>query len=211
MRINTEHEFVFVSTPKAGTHTIYEMLNKHYARGLREYGFHANQIPEEYKHYFRWTVCRNPYTRAVSLWWSGCRLHSPDRYGFRRGCGTVSDFGVFIEWLSRTPQKQRNREPLMKSQTEWMKIAQPIKALHLETLQEEITNLPFWKPGIQLSKLNTTTQKIKDQEKEEGRKIECPHWKELCENKRVQEAVIRWAGEDFEKFGYSIRIDDYEG
>src|SRR3972149_1265346 len=126
MRISTRYEFVYISTPKAGTHTIYNVLAEHFAEGLRGQGCHENQIPKEFKDYFRWTVSRNPYTRAVSLWWSACRLHTEDHYRFRARCGAPDNFTKFIVWLAGTSWEERTEEPLMQSQTQWIQPADPV-------------------------------------------------------------------------------------
>ncbi len=207
MRISTKYKFVYISTPKVCTHSIYSVLSEHYFEGLIENGLHEVRIPAEYQSYFRWTVCRNPYTRAVSLWWSACRLHPPDIYGFRKGCGAVDDFRRFVVWLSRVRAEDREREPLMMNQTEWLESVEPITAVHVERLEEEISKLDFWKPGIVVPQLNTTTEKIETQSKEEGRSIERPPWKELYRNKEAREAILLWAGEDFIRFRYSTEVE----
>ena len=83
MRVSTRHKFVYISTPKACTHTVYEILRKHYSQGLLELAFHSTVIPDKYRDYFRWTIVRNPYSRAVSLWWSACRSSLRPAGGFR--------------------------------------------------------------------------------------------------------------------------------
>ena len=206
MRINTKHRFVFISMPKVCTHTIYKMLDEYYADGLIEKGFHEVDIPEQYSRFFRWTVCRNPFARAVSLWWSGCRCHTPDIYGFRKGCGSADDFTTFVRWLSHTPVEARQREPLMLSQGERVYGLEPIVAVHLEHLERELTKLPFWKPGTKIKRLNTTEQKIKDQEREEQSVIAKPPWQEFYSDPLAREAVLKWSWVDFERFGYSTEI-----
>jgi len=206
MRVNKKYKFVFISTPKAGTHTIYKVLKDHYSEGLLEIGFHYTEVPPPYQDYFRWTVCRNPYSRAVSLWWSGCKLAALDQYGFRKGCGAKDDFTQFIVWLASTSSKEKEPEPLMKCQTEWLAPAEPIHAIHLENLEEEIKQLPFWKEGIKLPWLNTTSQKIESQMKNKGQTIIRPPWWKMYKEEEAIEAVIQWAGDDFENFGYSEEI-----
>ena len=205
MRISTRHKFIYVSTPKCCTFTVYDILNKHYSQGLIENGFHVNIIPKQFRRFFRWTVVRNPFTRAVSLWWSGCRLHDPDHYGFRKGCGAVNDFTKFIVWLSQV-DKNKKRDPLMMSQSEWHRPANPLYTVKLENLEAELQELPFWKPGIVIPKHNTTDEKIRDQSVVEGRAITRPHWKELYKDRVAVDAVIRWAEDDFKNFGYSAEI-----
>ena len=206
MRISTKHQFIFISTPKACTHSIYQVLKEHYSEGLIEHGFHENSIPPAFRKFFRWTVVRNPYTRAVSLWWSACRLHPPDIYGFRKGCGAADDFTRFITWLSNTSPEERRPQPLMMTQAEWLRPCEPIRALHLESLQEELSKLVFWEPDIKLPRINTTDEKIIVQSREEGRPIKKPPWRELYKDGKAQEAVLKWAEEDFNRFGYPMGL-----
>jgi len=202
MRVSTKHKFVFVSTMKAGTHTIYRILDEHYAAGLHKRAFHSNEIPAKFAGFYRWTMCRNPYTRAISLWWSGCRLAHKDQYHFREKCGAVDDFTRFIEWLAGTSDKDRQHEPLMLNQTQWLAPAEPIHAVKIEDAAAELPKLPFWKDGIVIPQLNTTAQKIVDQEEREGGKIMRPPDAELL-TRRARDAVLRWAAPDFKRFGYT--------
>ncbi len=206
MRISKSHHFVYISTPKACTHSIYRILEEHYAEGLMKRGFHDTHVPKAYLLYYRWTVCRNPYTRAVSLWWSGCRLAHLDQYRFRQRCGAVDDFARFLTWLACTKPEERRHEPLMMNQTEWLKRVEPIAALQMERLNEELPKLHFWKPGITIPRLNTTEEKVKDQEQREGHTIVRPSHRELYESERARLALMRWAEPDFERFGYSREV-----
>lgn len=204
MRINTKHKFVFISTPKAGTHTIYKILETHFREGLSLGGdFHCNRITGKPREWFRWTCVRNPYSRVVSLWWSTCRCHSPDIYGAIRGCGAQDDFNKFVAWLAATTKDQRKREPLLMNQADWLSPVMPIYVVHIEQLQEELATLPFWKSGIEVPRLNTSSQKIRAQSEEEGREIPRPSWQELCSDPGIQQVIQTWAQRDFEIFGYS--------
>ena len=94
----------------------------------------------------------------------------------------------------------------MMSQTAWLQSVEPIKILHLERLEEELPQLPFWKPGIKIPQLNTTTEKIEAQSKQEDEVVEKPPWQEMYQDMAAQEAVLRWASEDFERFGYEREL-----
>ena len=207
MRVSVPHRFVYLSTPKAGTHTICKLLEEFFPKGLMENGLHNVNIPSCYARYSRWTVVRNPYSRAVSLWWSACRLCPEDIYGFRKGCGAAEDFRKFILWLASTPMADRFQEPLMLSQAEWLRPVEPVLAIHLEQLEEGLASLPFWRDGIMIPKLNTTTEKILAQSRKEQRTILRPRWQDYCRSQQIQDAVMEWAGEDFERFGYSVEVE----
>ena len=203
MRINKKLKFVFVSTPKAGTHTIYKILDEHFSHGLLQAGFHNNRIVNSYQEYFRWTVVRNPFTRAASIWWSACRLAHKDQYGFRKKSKGQYNFTKFVKWMASVSNDDKHKEPMLKNQTTWLAPAQPIHIIHLEKLEEELKQLPFWKNGIKIDQLNTTTEKIEEQSKLEGSKIIRPSVRELYyENYEAIDAVLKWAEPDFNKFGY---------
>ncbi len=205
MRIQNKDKFVFISTPKACTHTIYNILEEHYSEGLSKAGFHNNKVRPQHKDYYRWTVVRNPFERAVSIWWSGCRLAHLDQYKFRKESGTQYDFTKFIIWLADVPKEKRWFEPLMMNQSEWLDPAEPIQALHLENLEKELPQLSFWKEGIDIPQLNTTTEKIEVQSEAEGQTIVRPSMSELYKDEEAFEAVLKWAGPDFDRFGYLKR------
>ena len=98
------------------------------------------------------------------------------------------------------------REPLMQNQSTWLAPAEPIETVRLEILKKDLPKLPFWKSEIEIPKLNTTTEKIETQEKLEGKAIVRPAWWKLYEDREAFEAILEWAGSDFERFGYSKDI-----
>ena len=74
MIISEKNNYVFVSTPKTGSHTMFKILQEQYD-GVRYgpsngYNFHEWVTPVQYKNYFHFSTVRNPYTRFVALWWS---------------------------------------------------------------------------------------------------------------------------------------------
>jgi hypothetical protein len=182
------------------------MFEDYYKRGLVRVGFHENQIPRQFRNYFRFSCVRNPYTRAVSLWWSACRLHPPDSYGFREGCGSHDDFTRFIVWLAGTDLEDRH--PLMMNQVQWLAPCEPIHVVHTENLRQELKQLRFWLRGTKLVRKNTTDEKIEAESRAEGQRIRKPDWRELYRDREAREAVLRWAGEDFERFGYSPALEE---
>lgn len=205
MRISKQHFFVFISTPKCGTHTIYQMLRDRFPEGLKNHGLHNTRIPQAYRDWPRWTVVRNPFSRAVSLWWSTCRCHPQDRYGAIRGCGAMDDFPRFARWLASL-RGNTPHDPLFLSQSEWLEPVQPIQALHLEHLGNELKRMLWWKEGVELPQINTTKEKIKAQSEAEGIDIQRLTWLELCRDEAVQEDIRAWAGLDFHQFGYPLQV-----
>ena len=202
MRINKKLEFVFVSTPKACTHTIYKILKKYYSDGLLEAGFHNNRIVDGYQEYFRWTVVRNPFSRAISIWWSACRLAHLDQYKFRARSDAQYDFPKFVKWMANVSQNERDKEPLLRNQSDWLEPVQPINFVHMEMLEQELEHLPFWKKGIEINCLNTTDEKITTQSELEGINIDRPSLMEFYKDQETIDSIVKWAQPDFEQFGY---------
>jgi Sulfotransferase family. len=68
-------DWLFISTMKCATNSLYAALpGARYGRG-----FHSRPAKGERIRPLQWTVVRNPYDRAVSIWASTC-LREGDRY-----------------------------------------------------------------------------------------------------------------------------------
>jgi len=181
---NDEHEYVFVSTMKCGTHTMYELLKG--LGGRRVGGFHTCDPRLIPLGYFVFTVCRNPFTRAVSIWWSTCVRD--DRYRFRRFMPDWKSFECFAECLLRF----KNKPPhiLLATQTKWHGPVVFDRYLKLENLEPEFNALPFVQDHVVLPRLNTSTYK--------------DYWEAYTPD--AIEMVREWGKEDFEKFGYTTEF-----
>ncbi len=209
MRASKEHNFLFVSSPKCGTITFYNLLERAFGASRVGCGFHANMVPEECKDLYRWTITRNPYERAVSLWWSAVHLHDSDSYGLAKGCGSSTNFVQFVEWVAGLTIEKKSRlgllsQAFLNSQSEHLRNAGPFAVvLRLESINQEVLHLPFWKRGIQILEKNTT------REKQDAHSIECRDrlsWWDFYQDTRALNAVNSWLGEDFEGFGYTMEI-----
>lgn len=77
--INHEHEFIYVRTAKTASTSLIRALNCHWDLDFRYYwNYDEHHQPldfikihiseEKYNKYFKWSVTRNPYDRAVSIW-----------------------------------------------------------------------------------------------------------------------------------------------
>ena len=70
MRVSNVQRFVFVNSPRAGSHSLHNLIDTHWGGftvSPEHHETYAN-CPEEYRNWFSWTVVRDPYERAVSAW-----------------------------------------------------------------------------------------------------------------------------------------------
>lgn len=67
MIISDKRKYAFVSIPKTGTHTMYEVLTTQFD-GERYGGYHHNCLPESAEGYFRFCTVRSPYSKFASAW-----------------------------------------------------------------------------------------------------------------------------------------------
>lgn len=181
MIICREHKFVFISTPKGGTHSMYCMLLNRFDC-QRVGGFHNRRIPPAIarQKFFVFTTVRNPYTRAVSGW-----AHAVDReprfFPVVRGARSFS-FLDFLKWLQTT----KDKNGLTQTQSRWLKRVPYDRFLKLEQLEEQFMTLPFAKGQFTFPKLNTSHIKASD-----------------CLNDETAALIEKWASADFDNFGYS--------
>ncbi|HET6442542.1 MAG TPA: hypothetical protein VFH53_09210 [Phycisphaerae bacterium] len=189
MIVSKARKFCFVSTPKCGTNSLYAVLQAAFVGVRQPPGFHRNTIPAGARGLFRWTVVRNPFARAVSIWWS--TVKNPKNRRVARAellkAKGRDDLEAFMEWILEGPAESLARRCLRQNMTDWLRPAEPFQAvLHLERLEQEVLELPFWKP-VPLPHLNRS----------DGR----PPWRTFITS-RARDLVLAWAGEDFERFGY---------
>ncbi len=195
MIISQELKYAFVSTVKGGTNSLYQILTEHY-QGRRYGGFHHNDVREIPADWHLFTTCRNPYTRAVSTWFSTC-MRKEDRYYFRQMCPNPDSFEVFAEWASLM-QSQLHRmnelqQLLLMTQTQRHQGIQYDSILRMEHLLSDFSRLPFVDSNIpEFPIINPT----RNQRGTVG---------EYMTTRAIQ-AVQKWMAPDFEKYGYSIEF-----
>ena len=192
MIVSARHKFCFVSTPKCGTNSLYAVLEERFGGVRQRPGFHRNIVPKSAAGFFRWTVVRNPFARAVSNWWSTVKNPANRRVALAelRTVKGQTDFEVFMEWMIEGPAESLACRCLRQNMTDWLRPAEPFQAvLHLERLEEEVLDLPFWKPAP-----------LPHQNRSDGRSP----WRTFITEK-ARDLVLVWAGPDFERFGYETR------
>jgi len=207
MMISTSCRCVYVAVPKCGSQAIYAWLERH-CDGERYGQVNEQVVPTWARNYYRWTVVRNPYARAVSLWWSTTqREQTIDRYGFRACCPEPDNLAVFINWICDMRDQTRagrqvavNHDPLSRTMDEQLRPAKPFKRrLQLQNLWPELLTLPWLSEEARSNQVGRVNQTAHLR----------PPVKDIYESTRgAIEAVIRWAPEDFAQFGY--RLDSWE-
>ena len=184
--------FVFASVTKCATMTMFPVLEEHYGGFRHGDKPHHRFIQPWCRDYFTFSVCRNPYDRAVSLWWSTTqRLNDDDtqsdRYKFRLRCPGCDDFATFIQWLASA--RHTTSLELVTTQAGWLAGLRIDQYLRFEHLDADFKTLPFYNgtPEV-LPQINATIHDRKP-------------WQEYMTPESV--AVIDdYYGCDFDKFGY---------
>jgi len=177
--------------PRCGTHTLLRVLSQRYQgrqivaewrAGVRD--IHANVVPSEYEDYFRWTCCRNPYTRVASaFWYLRNRRKSMPKH---RDWPCLWDFEAFCHCIVDRLNQPR-RGPLWPM---WQQLGdQRIdRIIRVEHFLDDYMTLPFWRGEMTLPRLG------KSKPKKPLKGILTPQCVDL---------IQQWAGPDFGRFGYS--------
>ena len=195
MVISDEYKYVFISTPKTGTHTFYKMLPEEFAGKRQQGAYHRRDLPRKIEGYTVFSTVRNPYERLVALWNS--LLHTkPDPHAYRDTWLSVvkrDDFLTFCKYVAanhhRIEMNPDLRMPnLLVPQNRWYRgMPADVIPLHLENLDEEFHALPF------VDKRVTIPHELKRDH---------ASWDEIKTDELIHYANI-WAGDDFERFGYA--------
>lgn len=181
MVVLPDRELVYVSVPKAGTHTMFDLLVKRFGGLLMSGPFHGKVPPGEFRAFLRFSVVRNPYTRAVSAWF---HLTQREPYcGLWRQRVGGGDFERFTEYLAAGEFPPVRGNVVCFSQAEWLRDAGVRVVLHLERLAEELYCVGLG--GVMVPHLFVAEGAYE------------PTW-----TAAAREAVQQWAREDFERYGY---------
>lgn len=184
-------DFIFISTMKCATYTMFEVLSQY--GGERKGGPHErpyNLVNSKNK--FSFSICRNPYSRAVSIWWYACLPHLENipvntrNLDFRKLVRDYTNFEPFALWLNSS----QRTGGLTNTQEEWLKGMNIDKYLHIENLQTEFLSLPFVNVAPKKWPILNQTRNVRK------------HYSEYLTPKAIK-AIQEWAKEDFIKFGYS--------
>jgi hypothetical protein len=191
MVIGKQHKFVFIMVPKTASQSMRFWLIDNYGGDMPRGQSHERNIPQRCKDWFTFCCVRNPYDRAISLWFSAVYEEPKDAYGFRRGCGS-SELTPFLRWLAQSPGSTR-RHVLAQPQHIFLRPVATDLVLRYENLQTEINQLPFH----DASSAPLPSRNV--------RKTRRPPWESYYDPERT-ELVQAWAKEDFTNYGYPLEI-----
>lgn len=196
MIISHEYKFVFMCIPKTATMMMEQILKPYggvYKTGGR-WARHPNDVPKNCKDYFTFCTARNPYSRAISLWFSAMDFSSTrDRYGVSAACGGSTELLPFLRMIN-TPKGfgAFGGLPLV-SMSNFLCSNRIDHTMKFENLAQEVAALPFWKGDPPVFRDNVRGHLR-------------PHWSKYCQNNEVVKLIQQWADNDFDRFGYSRDI-----
>ena len=184
-----DNSWLFVSTPKCATHSMYAALAE--LGGVRVGSFHATPSRGDvHRGTYVFSVCRHPLSRAVSLWRYLDAKASDNNHAVyeevRQHCGAPVDFPGFVRWLVSTPTRDFNRQAIVLTQSAWHSRKVVTRFLRLESLAQDFEGLPFDTDGVLPHRLNATPRRP---------------WQDYHTPETVG-MLATWAADDFARFGY---------
>ena len=190
MIVSHKHKFVFAEIPKNASRVIGEMLIKHY-KGKRydvvpfshpKIGFYEktrHSVSLEWPDYFYFGVSRNPYDRAISIYRHICLHGVPEGYTFEKFSATY----LSGDWVCN-----HAHACMVFNQVDFEKNVKPFDCvLKFDELAVDLVSLPFVDKKIDLPKMK--------------RSVRYRNYSDYYTD-FSKKAVMSWASEDFERFGY---------
>jgi len=142
---------------KCATNTMYEVLD---GLGWKEVAEGVHPRPTEQMADVHFTICRNPYDRAVSIWASTC-LRNGDRYNavnkIKSEGGNPEKFEDFVKHCLLTEKNWTPHNWLFSNQMDWSNSTVIDAWVHIENLKQELE--AFTGPLEKLPKVNTSKHK----------------------------------------------------
>lgn len=147
-------KFVYVAIPKTGTRSVYELCLNQYSCHI--YKEHWNIIPDEYKNYYAFITVRNPYDRAVSMWYFVINSIGSTKSHIKFKEGVPS--GSFVDFMKFLIVERKNNleNPFFRTQAEYLKPNRFDMILEMEKLGNDFNKLPFLHHEEELKHLNKT-------------------------------------------------------
>ena len=137
MRVSNVHRFVFVNSPRAGSHSLHNLIDTHWGGFTISDEHHEvyATCPEEYRDYFSWTVVRDPYERMISVWHKDQQHKRP----------ALSLSGFVREWIEHAEMAREDvlRSPYRYALPQLERAAGVDLVLRLEDLPLAFQRLPW--------------------------------------------------------------------
>lgn len=214
MVINRERRWVYLGPPKTGSTTLTYLLtdgddwnnrrplSRRIFGGLKYAGQHAMDIPDECRDYLVFASVRNPYSRAVSLWWQW-NIQSE-----RTREHSASSFEEFLEallgWQENTDAESVPGNGFYHfTLNRWFKwVPRVHRYIRQEALAEDLNRLGLAEPVV--APLQNSAPDFRSSMF--GSRVP-GDWMRFCTPKAV-DLIRQWACEDFENLGYSADLTE---
>lgn len=184
-------DYVFISVPKAGTHTMYWILKNHFGGKQQKGAYHQKNVPKAHRKKFLFTMVRNPYARAVSAWTSLTKTDPRYKKAWVKQAGGP-DFESFMRLIAINRPKTRLPGIIAPiPMHEWIGGIKFDKIIKIENLANDIHTLPFIKDAE-----FKIPQLLKRTDKDE--------YEKYLDDKTIP-LIHKWAKTDFKDFGYKKR------
>jgi len=201
MIFSNDPNFIYLDTPKCASRSMATHLTTYYGAAWNGMGRHRPRFPKSFLGHFVFSTVRNPYSRAVSCWYE--ILNRNPYCGFwRTALGLEGlDCGSFWRWYEKMSFGPPNLpgDIVLVSQMEFLSRATrwPDVVLRMESLDAEAREkLPWWVDNGPIERIvNPQGNGI----------VAIPGYGDWREHMTDEIAVIvqEWAGDAFERFGYS--------
>jgi hypothetical protein len=194
MIVSEKHKFIFIDIPKAGTHSVENILLPLYDAeriGIRR---SDADIPPWYRRlgYYVFGVVRNPFSRTLSAWWHLC-FREPYYKDWRPIIGSCEIID-FVKWLAKDNIPYVPGNVVLTPQCVYEDVAGGFDAaIHLENIDKEIQALPFWKGPNHIPRL------LSDGTPSNNSRY--GDWK-LRMTDEIAGVILDIYGEDFDRYGY---------
>ena len=173
MYVSVEHRFVYMAPKKTGSTSMRTLLSEHYgATFFRDYPFkdfkdgpispdwrsegpdwkHVCHLPEQFSDYFIFATIRNPYTLEISRYHHDLR-HQYIQEGFPR-------FVRRLVGAEKPPTLKRKLHQVADYVPPPGCVRFRLNAVvKLESMDEDFSRLPFYRPGLKLGHLHQSLAK----------------------------------------------------
>jgi hypothetical protein len=216
MVINHQRRWIYLGPPKTGSTTLTYLLTDgdDFRRsaaprdlrvfgGMKHAGQHCMDIPRECASYFTFVSIRNPYSRAVSLWWHwNCESRRLDRPRL-----TFDQFLVRLLDSQADPASNAlaGGDFYHFTLSRWLRwVPRLDRIIRQEQLEGDLNELNLAAP-ITLPQINRSpAHRLGD-----GSLEKRGNWRDYLTSETASH-VVAWAKDDFERFGYATEVPEYD-